>query len=212
MFKCIKFSPGLPDKPNKRPIGQGKQTERARRGGAAPSAEAERPPLGREPGGWGRRPATPQLGIKSGRGPARSPSPGPSGAAALQVSLLLVHGADVLGGARNVAGGARNAAESSSRSGAGVALRCQARASAAARDPNALQAPCCARLWVLRTPSGASLPLAAPDLAGSPSRGVRKQQVREWSPALYGLIARAMAHFFLATSLHRAPSGRRSPS
>lgn len=37
-------------------------------------------------------------------------------------------------------------------------------------------------------------------------------QVREWSPALYGLIARAMAHFFLATSRHRARSGRRSPS
>ncbi|XP_055458582.1 translation initiation factor IF-2-like [Psammomys obesus] len=36
--------------------------------------------------------------------------------------------------------------------------------------------------------------------------------VRERSPALYGLIARAMAHFFLATSRHRAPSGRRSRS
>lgn len=157
---------------------------------AGPGAGRVGPPS-REPGagrGSARRPAAPrratarapatlQLGIKSGRGPARSPSPGPSGAAALQVSLLLVRGADVLGGARNAAGGARNAAESSSRSGAGVALRCQARASAAARDPNALQAPCCARLWVLRTPSGASLPLAAPDLAGSPSRGVRKQQV-----------------------------------
>ena len=48
-----------------------------------------------------------------------------------------------------------------------------------------------------------SLPLFLPLFPPSP-------QVREWSPALYGLIARAMAHFFLATSRHRAPSGRRS--
>ena len=80
-----------------------------------------------------RVPATPQLRIKSGRGPARWWSPGPSGSAALQVSLPLACGAGVLGGARNPA-------EPESRSGVGVAPRGQARASAAAGERNELQA------------------------------------------------------------------------
>lgn len=56
-----------------------------------------------------------------------------------------------------------------------------------------------------------SLP-RSPSLAPSLFLPLPPPQVREWSPALYGLIARAMAHFFLATSRHRARSGRRSPS
>lgn len=82
--------------------------------------------------------------------------------------------------------------------------------------------PHVSNLWVLMSPPSffstlLSLPLSLPlPPSVSPSLPLflplfpPSPQVREWSPALYGLIARAMAHFFLATSRHRAPSGRRS--
>jgi hypothetical protein len=57
-----------------------------------------------------------------------------------------------------------------------------------------------------------SLPRPPPSFPPSLFLPLPPPQVREWSPALYGLIAQAMAHFFLATSRHRARSGRRSRS
>ncbi|XP_046295182.1 uncharacterized protein LOC124089224 [Marmota monax] len=192
------------------------------------AAQPESPPFG------SRR----RLEIKSGRKPARWPRRGSRGAAALQVSPRLARvsvvcvprapgtsvkpcGGDGGNPAPPLAARHQLSGPPCPSPGTGIDSRrgqeCSPRTVHEAdhrrgtswhRHPRQL----CQASGSSVRPAGLTVSLAAPDSARSPSYGVGKQQVREWSPALYGLIARAMAHFFLATSRHRAPSGRWSPS
>nr|XP_036878330.1 collagen alpha-1(I) chain-like [Manis javanica] len=248
------------------PAEQGKQTERARCGGAAPSVEAARLPRGREPSREGEpsQPrsspsARPPPGAaaprgESGRGSARPPSrqlqrrsraPGEPPA---RESRRGSSGAGI-----SMAVGSGLCACLHSRAGPGRA-RDTGPTAGQGRGVSGPSPPSCAPArgllsgplgrpslpWVPvgsdPAPESGSIswsgrrsgrverlasPLPTVPAGGSSAARVavskdaplpHLRRVREWSPALYGLIARAMAHFFLATSRHRAPSGRQSPS
>lgn len=150
-------------------------------------------PGGGELAGWPRRataraPATPRLGIKSGRGPARSPSTSPAARRAPGKQASCWRAGPAYWGMRGTRRSLRAAVEPASPlavrrwpplpPGIGTLSRHGPCGGLGERCLRALpSSPSCARLWVLCAPSGVPLPLAAPDSAGSPSHGVRKQQV-----------------------------------